>query len=207
MMDLIVLVPGKDEAAAIDAMLARPQALGIRPIRWSIERHECRDPGCRIGAADYLRSSTRQFEHALVVFDREGCGAEDMSREQLEQIGQSRLSGSGWGDRAAVVVIAPELEIWIWSDSRYVDEALGWRGRRPVLREWLRQQGLLKRDAVKPERPKEAMESAMASVRKRRSSRVYSELASQVSLERCIDPSFGKFRTVLQTWFPPEDQP
>ena len=199
--DMIVLVPGKDESAALEAMFARPEAIGIRPLHYEIERHEERDPGCRLQAPVYLRSAITQFDHAVVMFDREGCGREQMTRVELEKDLESRRAASGWGDRAAAIVIDPELENWIWSGSPRVDDVLGWRGRTPTLRQWLRDQRMLAEGQTKPPRPKEATNAAMKKVMKRRSSDVYAEIASQVSLTRCVDPAFLKLLEVLRGWF------
>jgi hypothetical protein len=66
----------------------------------------------------------------------------------------------------------------------------------------MRQQKLLGPDEIKPQRPKEALERALQEVRKPRSSAIYRQLASTVSLEGCTDPSFRRLKTTLQTWFP-----
>jgi len=119
----------------------------------------------------------------------------------LESEVEQRLSTAGWGDRAAVVVIEPELEAWVWSDTPHVDEALGWKDKRPSLREWLISEGFLAEDDTKPGRPKEAMEKALRLARKKRSSAVYGQLAKRVSFQRCTDPSFLRLRQVLAGWF------
>ena len=200
-MDLIVLVPGKDESAALDAMFARSRAIGIRPLRYKIDRHEERDAGCRLKSPLYLKSAITQFDHAIVMFDREGCGAERPPRDELEKDLESRLASSGWGDRAAAIVIDPELENWIWSDSPRVDDALGWKGRDPPLRQWLAAQRMLAEGQTKPPRPEEATTAAMKKVMKRRSSDVYAQIASHVSLTRCADPAFLKLLKVRRGWF------
>lgn len=199
--DLIVLVPGKDEAAAIRGILARRRALGIRSVNAEIQFHPDRDPGCRLRAHEFLRRESGRFEHALVLFDSEGCGAEDQTRHELESEVEQRLSTAGWGDRAAVVVIEPELEAWVWGDTPHVDEALGWKDKRPSLRDWLISEGFLAEDDAKPGRPKEAMEKALRLARKKRSSAVYGQLAKRVSFQRCTDPSFLQLRQILSGWF------
>jgi hypothetical protein len=137
----------------------------------------------------------------LVVFDREGCGEQNRRADELEQLVEEKLSRSGWSDRAAAIVLDPELEIWVWSESPYVDPILGWQGRTPNLRHWLRQQGLLGERDVKPLRPKEAMEKALKIVRLPRSSSLYLKLAQVVDLEQCIDRAFLKFKGTLRSWF------
>lgn len=201
-LDLIVLAACKNSEAAIQGILARHQSLNIRRVELDIRVHPDSDPGCRGEAHAFLRPFSKKYEHALVVFDREGCGRDAHSREQLELDVEERLAANGWQDRAAVVVFNPELESWVWSDSREVDTCLGWQSRQPSLREWLVAEGFLASDRIKPARPKEAVESALRIARKNRSSRIYKQLASQVSLKRCTDPAFSKLKAILQTWFP-----
>ncbi|MGQ9651559.1 MAG: methylation-associated defense system protein MAD4 [Phycisphaerae bacterium] len=203
--DLFVLVPGKDERACLAAILSRWQSLGIRPITWDIEQHEQRDGGCYRVAHEYLRTAMHQYAHALLVFDREGCGNEQRARDELEREVEVRLSSSGWDDRAAVVVIDPELEMWVWSDSPHVGDVLGWKDQATGLRDWLTEQGFLRTGQIKPDRPKEAVERVFRRLHRPRSSRIYAELAQRVSLERCTDPAFLKLRRVLARWFPPSD--
>jgi len=202
--DLIVLTPGKDEAAVVRAMLSRPRAVGIRPVTAEFQQHPDRDAGCRLWGHEFLRRESRRFQHALVLFDREGCGAEDVPREQLESEVEQRFAASGWQDRAAAIAIVPELEVWVWDTSAHVEKTLGWTGHVPTLREWLVQKGFLRQGVTKPERPKEAMEQALRLVGKKRSAATYGQLALKLSFSRCTDPAFAKLRGTLQRWFPRE---
>lgn len=136
------------------------------------------------------------------MFDRDGCGQEDKCREDIETIVEEKLSSSGWNNRAVAVVIEPELENWVWSDSPNVDKILGWENRTPKLKEWLISKGYLEVNASKPSDPKQAVLEALKIANKKRSSSIYRELAESVSLKHCQDPSFNKFKTTLQTWFP-----
>jgi hypothetical protein len=92
-------------------------------------------------------------------------------------------------ERAEVVVIDPELEIWVWSASPHVEDVLGWRGSTPPLRSWLRNQGLWGDDRPKPQDPKRAMEGALYEKRIPRSSSLYRQLAEKVGLTTCRDAS------------------
>jgi hypothetical protein len=140
----------------------------------------------------------------LDSMDREGSGQEAKSREQLEEDLETGLSASGWENRAAAIVLDPELEVWIWTDSPHVDHELGWSGQKKRLRSWLRVRSLWRQDALKPDRPKEAMEATLKHVRKPRSSAIYQSLAEKVGLTKCVDPAFLKLRSVLLEWFPAE---
>ncbi len=199
--DLVLLVADEQMKCAVEGLLSRGAALGFHDISFDLYVHPHKDPGCLLRAHEFLRQFHRQYRHALVMFDREGCGRDAVQAGDLEREVEQRLAVAGWNQRAAVVVIDPELECWVWSDSPQVDTALGWTGRVPALRQWLRDVEYVSGDAVKPSRPKEAMEQALRLVRKARSSAIFRQLARNVSVNRCSDRAFGRFRAVLAGWF------
>lgn len=197
--DLVVLVADNNMESAFVGLLARRESLAIRPLTYDIRVHPLRDAGCFCEAHEFLRSQSRRYHHALVAFDRERTEI----AADLEDAVQKRLATSGWAERAACVVIDPELEIWAWSQSPHVESVLGWRGRQPDLRAWLKDRGFFPQTGqAKPVRPKEALVEALRQAKKIRSSAIYLELASTVSLKACEDKSFVRMKTILQTWFP-----
>ena len=200
--DLVVLVADKNMEYAVRGLLERHASLGTRAVKYDIFVHPQHDPGCLRESHAFLQGLSRNFDRALVILDREGCGRESASRIALEAEIEDRLSQSGWGDRAAAVVLDPELEIWVWSDSAHVDKALGWGTQERDLKSALRKKGLLSEGAPKPNEPKAAMEFALQTAGLRRSSSIYRQIAQNVGVNRCVDPSFQKFRTILQAWFP-----
>ncbi|MBW7905714.1 MAG: hypothetical protein LC135_00595 [Phycisphaerae bacterium] len=202
--DLIALVADKNIEAALRALLRRNRALGTRRIQAEIYVHPGRDPGCLRRAHDFLFAQSSSFQHALVLLDRQGCGSED-GAPALEAEIENRLR-SGWTDRARAIVIDPELEIWVWSDSPHVDEVLGWAGRLPGLRDWLVDERLLAKGALKPTDPKAAMDRALWAARIPRSSAIYARLAETVSFQRCQDRAFLRLRQTLANWFPQIDR-
>ncbi|MCP4656981.1 MAG: hypothetical protein GY856_16340 [bacterium] len=202
--DLVCLVADNSMRHAVLALLGRHQSLNIRLTKHQILVHPEHDPGCLRRSQDFLRPFVNRAAYALILFDREGCGQESSSREKLESDLERRLSEAGWGDRSAVIAIDPELETWIWSDSPHVDAVLGWRGRTPDLRSWLREHAFLDSGSLKPHRPKEAVEKVLWIAGKPRSSSLYRQLAERVSLANCIDPAFSKLKNTLQAWFPPK---
>lgn len=107
-----------------------------------------------------------------------------------------------WADRARWIVIVPEVENWVWSDSPHVAGALGWEGRSPDLRTWLDREGLWPRKETKPPDPKLAFRKAVAEVRLPPSSAILRRIAETVSLERCTDAAFRSLSETLRTWFP-----
>jgi hypothetical protein len=202
-LDLVVLVPGKDERETIDGLLsARRQSLGMAEIRYELLVHPRRDAGCFHEAPAVLQPFLRRARHALVLFDFEGSGQEARTAQQVTEDLQFRLASDGWEDRVAVVVIDPELEIWLWADSPRVETELGWTGRDRPLREWLHEKGWWGMERRKPEKPKEALERTLREVRIPRSSAIYGRLARRVGLRQCQDPSFHRLLEILRTWFP-----
>lgn len=200
--DLVVLVADRNAEAALRGLLGRTQSLRIRSIRYRAYVHPNRDPGCLLQAGEVLRPLQKQFSYALVVFDRCGSGGEEKQRADLERDVELRLGASGWAGRAAAICIDPELEVWVWTSSNEVANALGWGPRWNELRDWLIKEGLWDTRSPKPADPKVAMEAALRKAGVPRSSSIYQHLAGQVSLASCTDPSFRKLREVLRQWFP-----
>ena len=197
MKDLIVLVADGNMKASIEGILKRHKSLRIRSITHDIFVHPERDPGALNKAHDFLRSFTAQYRYAMIMFDQEGCGRE-ATAEELQMEVQDKLDRTGWRERSSVVVLEPELEIWVWSDSPHVAKILGLKEEElsSLLQNYSRP------NYTKPIRPKEAMEKALRQSRIPRSSSLYAELASKVSLMRCADVAFVRLKTTLQQWFP-----
>ncbi|MEJ5295819.1 MAG: hypothetical protein WHT28_11335 [Fimbriimonadales bacterium] len=72
--DLVILVADRDMEQTLLGLLSRPKALGIREVSYDIFAHPGRDPGVFLQGAEFLRPFTDQYDFALVLFDREGCG-------------------------------------------------------------------------------------------------------------------------------------
>jgi len=185
----------------LKGILTRCHSLRIRPPSFDLFKHPHRDPGCFRTSHDFLRQFVNRYTYALVLFDRERCGQEQKTRDGLEQEVERLLNQSGWGDRASVIVLDPELEMWVWSDSPHVATVLGWAGKHPDLMTWLISKGMFDLQRSKPDRPKEAMELVLREVRKPRSSAIFLQLAESVSLDRCVDPAFLKLKEKLKLWF------
>jgi hypothetical protein len=202
MSDLVVLVPDKNLEATVKGLLSRHQSLSVRQLNAHVHVHPARDPGCLKVGPDFLRAFSSLYRHGLILLDRDGRGSESQSREQLESDIEFRLDASGWNGRAKAIVLDPELEVWVWSESPHLSHFLGWTADAASLRQWLIDQGYLTTDRPKPDRPKDAVEKLLRRARLPRSSSRYFELAQKISLHRCEDRAFLKFKETLLSWFP-----
>lgn len=200
MKDLVVLVADKNMQFALRGALNRPDALGTRPIAHEFRPHVGRDGGVRTSGVEMLARERRRFSHALLVFDLEGSGArEDQTAESLEAALDKQLALQ-WAGSAKAIVIAPEVDLWLWGSDHVLRDALRWPLAGSI-RGWLQARGFAFDAEGKPQRPKEALE-ALVVHRQPRSSALYERVTSRISLRRCTDPAFRRLRAALQGWFP-----
>jgi hypothetical protein len=203
MQDLIVLCADLDMKLGLAALLARSQHLGCCAIDFEVYTHDMRDPGVFQKAHDFLRPQCNRFSHAVAICDLEGCGREQKHpREEIEKLIEQRLRSNGWNDRAAAIVIAPELEAWVWVDRRALAAQVGWPGGEASLKGWLVKQGLLSAHQGKPARPKESLRRALRHTNKSLSSAFFAALGRMADTTSCTDPAFAKLVSRLQQWFP-----
>jgi hypothetical protein len=200
--DLVVLAADKNIDYGLRGLFQRPLALRTRPIDAQIIVHPRRDPGCVLESHEVLRPFIHQFAHALVIFDREGSGREVDTAETVEHEVRGLLNRNGWADRADVVVLDPELEIWVFGESPHVERCLGWDRKKGTLRKWLEKRGLWINGARKPTAPREALDRVLRELNKPRSSALYQCLGERVGIKNCTDRAFLKFLDVLGHWFP-----
>ncbi len=199
MQDLVVLVADKNMQFALQGVLARPQALGIRPVTYVFRPHMGRDGGVRSTGAELLASEARRFRHALMVLDFHGCGREDESPLMLEATLDLDLQAA-WGERAKALVIVPEVDVWLWGADNALRESLDWSQNTPI-RDWLRVRGFEFGIDGKPRMPKEAMQLICREQKRPRSSALYERITKRISLKHCTDPAFGRLRGQLSAWF------
>ncbi len=204
---LVVLVPDADIEQSMKGLLTRTDSLKIAPVDFEVTRHVNRDNGCRSAAPAHLRPYLNTHRYALVVFDRHGCGSPG-SRLEIQRDVEVDLKRNGWNERSKAIVIDPEIEAWIWSDSPAVARALGWGSDFPALRNWLASRSLWTSNRRKPQDPKSAMRKAMEEAgltkRVRRSPTKFHDLATSVDFSRCDDRAFVELLRTLRAWFPAE---
>lgn len=207
MIDLVCLVADRNMGEAVSALLLRHEALGIRQITRQILVHPQKDSGCCTRPVEMLDNYRREAEHAMVILDHAWSGVPAQSGSDLESFIENKLRLSGMNDWAVPIVIYPELEAWVFSDSPHVANVLGWAGRSPDLRSALEKRGLWDSGDLKPRDPKAALEWALgAAGMDPISSTYFRELAQKVSVRRCQDRSFLRFKELLQNWFPPNSE-
>ena len=200
--DLIILAADSNIKSAIGGILSRQHSLNIRRLNSDIFTHLHRDSGCLRESHLFLINFINTYRYAIVIFDREGCGEDYRSRDELETTVENNLSEIGWGGRSIALVLDPELEVWVWKDSPHVETALGWSGINPPLRTWLFNSGFITEGDITPRRPKEALEAALRQVHRPRSSAIYKQLAETVGFKNCNNPTFLKLSRTLEVWFP-----
>lgn len=207
MKKLVILLADLDMENTMKSLLKRLTQSGLcshEASDYTITRHPNRDPGCYKEATDFLRQFLKTHQYALVIFDYHGSGEEGRKTSlEIELEVENNLSINGWDDRCCAIVPAPELEIWVWSDSPHVAQELGWKRQDISIREWLIQKGLITNDQVKPRDPKGSMHAVLREALKPVSPMIFSNLAEKVSLNKCTDRAFIKLKDALQRWFTP----
>jgi len=199
--DLVVVVADGGIEQAIRGMLARPQALRIRPLNGVVFPNlKELDAGTYTRGHELAALYKDTHQHALIVFDLDWEGRPSSNPSKLEDAVEKSLAAE-WGPRGRCVVIDPELEVWVWSDSPHVAMSLGWDGM-PELKQWLGSKGLWNAADPKPADPKEAYLAAIKAKRVQKSNANFRALAETVSLHRCKDRSFQRLGDILRGWFP-----
>ena len=200
--DLLIVVPCKNTQFTLRGGLSRPEAIGIRAVSYEIVVHSNRDPGVRTTGAALANLRRAQFQHALLVFDHEGCGAEENTPDELQQQIEAELQPV-WGESARVVVINPEVDVWLWGSDNALAGVLSWPSDKGGIREWLTAQGWQFGQKGKPVRPKEAFEKLREIHKQPRSSSLYETIAGKLSLKNCSDGAFQRIAEILRQWFSP----
>ncbi len=192
--DLLVLVPDRSIEAVMEVLLTEKHEhqLRIRSVSFEILRHHRKDPGIRSEAPEILKIYHREFSRVLIILDHRGSGFEGEPEELEERIKESVIRGGLWReDGVEVVVIAPELEAWVWGAVDVFPKVFG--GKHAGVKD-------------KPGDPKGEFERFIRDVVKRPySSSIFREIAGRVSrrhIDRCRDRSFRRLVDTLRRWFP-----
>ncbi len=214
MNDLLFFVADKNMAAAVGGLLERDQIhriVGCAQFSFDARRdikvaEGQNDPGLFTRANELLRPLAAEYKHTVVIVDEEWNGSPGANQIELKL--RSHLDDAGWTAANSLgLCVRPEADVWLWSDSPHSAKALGWTSW-DVLRPRLEQEGLLATGKAKPGRPKEAAEWALHNSPGKkvpRSSALYRQVSSQVSVQRCEDDALIRLLNALRAWFPAED--
>lgn len=204
MKDLFVLVADKDAQQCLLALFKRTEALaqfGIAPFTYDVQIHPKHDAGCRTKSVDLMRAVHKSYRYGVVLFDHEGCGAENEEVHDVAAKVRAEIARNGWGDRVAVLLIAPELENWIWTGHDDMAREIDWPTAE-ALYGWIQGRGWELNDRSKPERPKESFEDAIRIKKVQTSAALFGDIAEKAPLGRCTDPAFLGLMKQLAAWFP-----
>lgn len=208
MRDLLLLVADKNMEGMLKGYLSRPgihAALGCGRFVFDARRdlhvaHGQNDPGLYTRAKEFLQPYARSHRHAVVVMDEAWDGSPGTA--EIEGRLMDHLTQAGWTPATScAVVIAPELENWIWQESPHVCTHLGHEGTFADLRQTLEREGLWRRGEAKPHVPKEAVEEILRRNRIQRSSAIYRDLAARIGTQGCTDRAFLTLRDAMRRWF------
>jgi len=191
MTDLFVLTADTDTLAVMNAILARPADLGIRPITFKLDRHVGHDPGVMKDGPELVRmkASKAKFGKVVLLCDYRGSGWERRwTPEDCERRLQERLNGVTWRGNSRAIMVVPELESWLCQDlsalARYLGVNEAGLSSLPDLTERIERSFSYSRLRRKP-RPRDFEEVARR---------------ADVTLWR-RDPAFDGLVTTLQAWF------
>ncbi|QHA84455.1 hypothetical protein E3Z27_23725 [Pseudomonas mediterranea] len=206
MKDLLVYAADADAEAFVEAILNRPQALGIRSIDFDIERHPLRDAGMVQSGAELARMKKGKYHRALLMWDHHGSGRDHrQTPAEVEQEIQNKLDSYTWSGNSAVTVLVPELEQWLWFCENAlvaycditVNQLAQWQVERAT------KLGTTV-DTLKARQPKELFEHVMRERLKRTiSPRDFKQIGQRASVKGLLKcPSFLSITEALRSWFP-----
>jgi hypothetical protein len=156
-----------------------------------------KDPGVFGKAHELLQPYEHSHQRAIVMVDADWDGTPGAVaiREHISQ----RLA-RGWKE-FAVIVIEPELEAWLMNDNPHLAKVF----RCPEnYRQILATAGYWPDGAVKPPRPKEALEHLCRRHKARATNAEFGKLAARMTVRHCQDSAFIQLRDQLRAWFPEE---
>jgi hypothetical protein len=211
MRDCVFLLADKNMEAAFIGFLTRDgfhfsleiQQFNFDPLLDIIVDEMGNDPGVYTRAHEFLRSYQRTHRHAVIVLDNAWEGSPGITA--IEDNISQNMRATGWDENDfTVIAINPELEVWILQDSPVVEKAFRFQ-QNISLRKWLEQKRLWDASELKPADPKKAVEDTLRISRTPRSSAIYRQITSRISVKGCLDPAFQKLCTKMRQWFAIEE--
>jgi len=162
------------------------------------------DPGLFSEGCELVRPFFGEYRRVVMIVDEDWKGSP--KAEKIEARLRDHLVRAGWShDDVLPLVVCPEVDVWLWSESPHSAAALGWPSWAE-LRPALEREGWIRPGQAKPDQPKEAADWALRHCghNARRSAALYRQVASKASIKRCEDTSLERLLNALRTWFPQE---
>jgi hypothetical protein len=208
MRDCLFLLADKNMQAVFEGFLSRPRfynSLNCGKFEYDLRvATGDNDPGLYTRAHELIRPFLKTHRYAVVVLDAEWEGTP--GRDAITQHISEQMRTVGWDkDRFQVIVIDPELENWMWQKNDHVAKALGFDNITEVMEDpdiqkaWSDGQ-------PKPAEPKETMEKLLRKRRIPRSSAIYKQITSHVTVKDCHDLALLLLIETLRCWFPSEPE-
>lgn len=209
---LCMLVPDGAYELVLPALLKeRADSLGIRRVDHA---PPIKDPfkDSSYEAVSLIKPFLRSCTHFLVVRDLHGSGWEGQGSEALQAKIRCDLLKNGCPEsRTKVIIVEPEIEIWLRIGSTHMKQLVRQRARAngaevdtlfdQVVQDKINAFGGFN-NSGKPNDPKTVFEEVLKHFRIIRSNVLYEELAKKESMRRCQVSSFLDLVATLQTWFP-----
>lgn len=192
--DLLVIVADNTMEKVIKTLLnERKNSLGIRHITFDIRVMPNRDSDVYRNGPDFSQKFEKLYEKCMIIFDYHGCNS-NMNVGDTRKNVLDRLSKIWGPDRCEVVLIYPELEIWIWGpkvikklfDILSSEYNITIKGNIPP---------------QKPQEPKKEFHELLRRHGVPKSSSIYVKLAKTASLTNCRDSAFNLLVNTLRKWF------
>ena len=207
MKDLFVLTADSDAQAIIRTVLQRNKPLDIRPISFDVQRYAGRDSGMVKDGPEIAREMVKKSEYSrlILIWDHHGSGWEGRSSEKATEAIQQRLDGVSWIGNSAAVVLAPELEEWLWHCPDALARHLG-LSKAALEREGVNLAPKFGKTFHRccREVPKELFEAIFYQRERRKPlPRDFEMLAATADLSSWgASASFARFSQILREWFP-----
>ncbi len=208
MRDCVFLLADSNMKGAFEGFLSREvfhRGIGCGPFQFDANEDLVvasgdNDPGLFTRGHELLRPYQNTHQHAIMVLDTAWDGSP--GAERIRDKVSANMLESGWErDRFHVVVIDPELEVWIWQQNPHVATALGFESVDGLMADTLLVDAWI-RGQAKPKDPKETLEAILKKKRIPRSSAIYKGITSKVSVRQCQDSAFLTMLETLRGWFP-----
>jgi hypothetical protein len=205
-MKLLIYTACKHIQVTIETLITnRHEALKIQHLKESIDYQvirsgEKKDPGIYYSKPDFLAGifHAKKAEKMMIVLDQ----AWDNSPCQVSICNtiSDKIKSTGISENTfKVIVIAPELEQWMWN-LKLIGFADCFSTSKSEIDDYARKIGFDFKN--KPSQPKELFEKFHSHFRKPYSAASFKKIAGICSVEKCNDKSFLEFKTTLQSWFP-----